>query len=162
MPYENLLIGISQLGAVFAGFLAIVLVYVSKDGRLSAPRGLRARAIMHSGFLVIFGALLPLVLNALGLESGQVWQWAALIILPIGGLMVGEGVWHHLRMNAEDRRQAGVLRTFVPWTCSGLGMGLIVWLALGLGTAGLYILALIFALASATLSFMVLALEDWL
>ncbi|WP_420434144.1 hypothetical protein [Hyphobacterium sp.] len=162
MEHENLLIGISQLGAVFAGFLAIVLVFVSKDGRLTPPRGLRARAILHSSFLVIFGALLPLVLLALQLEAGRIWQWSAMILLPVGALMVGEGIWHHLRMSPEDRRIAGLLPTFAPWTFSALGMVSIFALALGYGAGGLFILALIFALASATISFMALALEDWL
>tara|TARA_R110002073_G_scaffold246232_6_gene409073 strand:- start:6789 stop:7277 length:489 start_codon:yes stop_codon:yes gene_type:complete len=162
MDHENLLIGISQLGAVFAGFLAIVLVYAGKDGRMSPPRGLRARAILHSSFLVIFGALLPLVFDALHQDVSRVWQWSAIAVLPIGSLMVAEGVRHHLKMSAGDRQQAGWLQTMVPWSFSGLGMALILGLALGYGAGGLYILALVLALASATISFMTMALEDWI
>ena len=65
MREEATLIGISQLGAVFAGFIAIFMVFTQANGKFSPVDALRARIIIFSSFVLVLAALLPLVLHGL-------------------------------------------------------------------------------------------------
>ena len=45
MPEQPLLLGISQLGAFFAGFISIFMAFTQSNGKFSALDAVRVRAI---------------------------------------------------------------------------------------------------------------------
>lgn len=87
MQEEAILIGISQLGAVFAGFIAIFMVFTQTTGRFSPIDAVRARIIIFSSFSVVLTALLPLVMHGLGIAPTWLWRVAAGIYLLLAGMI---------------------------------------------------------------------------
>ena len=85
MKEEAILIGISQLGAIFVGFIAIFVIFTQSTSKLSSGDTVRARIIIHSSFAVVLAALSPLVLNGLGIAPSWLWRLATGIHLLLGG-----------------------------------------------------------------------------
>lgn len=163
MAEEGLLIGISQLGAVFAGFIAMASAFARRDGRLTGPDALRTRSILFTSFSAIFGALIPLVLHANALPDALAWQYAAMAGLVIGLGFSIEGARQQARMSAEDRAAAGILATYIPWTVAAIGLAFLIPVALGHENgSGLYLASIAIALLVAGWNFISLVSSRWL
>ncbi|MHA6288947.1 hypothetical protein [Maricaulis sp. CAU 1757] len=162
MEHEGVLIGIAQLGAVFAGFLALVVVFVSGGDRADPVSGLHGRSVLYSSFLTIFGALFPLALFAAGVREDLAWRLPAGAVLPVALAMLAESLRFYLKMDADQRRAFGYLVPFASWGLSGVGMTLAVLVAAAVLDGPVFILAMVLALAAVTVNFMALALQRWL
>lgn len=162
MEHEGILIGVAQIGAVFAGFLALVLVFSSNGERAEPVSAMHGRSVLYSSFLTIFGALFPLALLAAGLDEGLAWRIPAGAVLPAALPMLAESLRFYLRMKPEQRRALGLAIPITSWTISGIGITLSVLVAAGLLAGPVFVLAMVFALSAVTVNFMALALQRWL
>jgi hypothetical protein len=61
----------AELGAAFAGFIAIFLIFARREGRFSPADSLRIRSIILASFSVVFTALAPLVLGQAGFSGAS-------------------------------------------------------------------------------------------
>lgn len=162
MAYEATLIAMSQLGAVFAGFLGIVIALTRSDRRLDPGDALRTRSILHPSFLVILGSVLPLILHANGLDDARVWQFSAITGLVFAVAFSVVNIRFHLSMSAEERQAAGLMQTLLGWLLTLPGLILIASVAVGVGQGGLYIASIGSALLVASWNFITLAGRRWL
>ena len=162
MNDESVLIGISQLGAVFAGFIAIFMVFVRKDGRLSAADSLRVRSIIHSSVIVVLAPFLPILLSANGVSNVVLWKASAAIFMVLGLSGSVDVARHHIAMTRQDRTEVGRVHSIVSWGLNAIVSAVLILIALGYGDYGHYILALVLTLAIATSNFITISLQKLL
>ena len=154
MREEAILIGISQLGAVFAGFIAIFMVFTQANGRFSPIDAVRVRIIIYTSFAVVLASLLPIVLHGLGIAPEWLWRIATGAYLILGGI-ISFDIFQSQRAldkaNAPDRNT----RT-IRIIARILNISLFVFGALiiaGVGHGGYYVLLLVMNLTMAGLTF---------
>lgn len=82
---------IAELGAAYAGFLAIFLIFARREGRFSPADSLAIRSMILGSFSAVFIALFPIVLGTFDLSEAIVWRVASgfglLVLLPVGASM---------------------------------------------------------------------------
>ena len=162
MQHEALLIGLSQLGAVFAGFIAIALAFSQREEKMDAGDSLRTRSILQSSFCVIFGPLMPLVLHAMEFDEALIWPASGAAGLVLVAVLISGNIHFQIKMTAAERRAAGLSVTLVPWLIAAIGISILAWVTFGDAGAGPYILAVAVALIIASWNFIELALKRWL
>jgi hypothetical protein len=72
---------IAEIGIALAGFLSILLVFASRDGRFSPADSVVVLSVVASGFGTVYAALVPLVLYHLGVQPPLLWRLCAAIAL---------------------------------------------------------------------------------
>lgn len=154
MPYESILIGMSQLGAVFAGFIAIFTAFTRPDGRFSRAESLRIRSMLYASFLTVLGSLWPLVVAAYGVAEADLWQRSAVLFLTTGSIAFVDAARQNLSLRESQRSEVGRVHFFVSWGLASAAVVLVSMTALGYGHAGHYLLAIVLALAVAITNFL--------
>jgi hypothetical protein len=148
---------IAEVGAAFMGFIVIFTVLSRRDGKLSEPDSLRARALMNAAVFVTLLALSPIAVYELGVTEDKLWRiqnWAAAFFIVV--IMVFQRLSEH-RAEASWLKEVGVLTVGVAWVVV-LG-SMIVFVVgglelFGLPASGLYLLGLITMLSMASLMFL--------
>ncbi len=162
MAEETILIGISQLALIFNGFVAIFLVYVRQDGRFSPADSLRIASIIFVGFVALFAALIPLGFWSFGLAASDTWQYSAIVWFVIGLPSTIIIARRQMALSSDDRKEVGYIHTTISWTLNFVSILLIIYIALGFGGAGEYVLALLLMLAIATTNFITISMQKLL
>lgn len=157
-----MLIGLAQLGAVFAGFIAIFTAFVQRDGRFTPVESLRVRSMLYASFLTVLASLLPLVLSAFGVAGAEVWRLAAVLFLVLGIAAPIDAARYNLGLKPEQRWRIGRVHFFVTWGLSGATLALLGLIALGYGGAGHYLLCLVMMLGIAATNFLTSTLHRML
>ena len=154
MREEALLIGISQLGAVFAGFIAIFMVFTQANGKFSPVDTLRARIIIFSSFVLVLAALLPLAMNGLAIAPAWIWPIATLIYLILAGMISIDVVRRQRALSKEEApdRNTRIFQIIARILNIALFVTGILIIA-GIGQGGYYILALLINLIMAGITF---------
>lgn len=153
MQHEAVFIGISQLGAVFAGFIAIFTVFTRPDGRFSRAESLRIRSMLYASFLTVLGSLLPLVVSAYGVVPPALWRRSAILFLATGLIAVLDAARHNLSLERTQRMKVGRVHFYVSWALALAAVVLTGLTALGHGGPGHYLLALLLTVAVAISNF---------
>lgn len=159
MREEAILIGFSQLGLVFAGFISIFLVFAKRDGRFSPADALRVRSIIYASFMVVLGALAPIVLSAYDISGEMAWRAGAAIFIGVGVISTIDAARRHLAMTRDDRAEVGIAHSVVSWGLNIVLTAVMVGIVFGLGGAANYILSLTLLLAIAASNFITIALQ---
>lgn len=154
MQEEAILIGISQLGAVFAGFIAIFMVFTQSTGRFSPVDAVRARIIIYSSFAVVLTALLPLVMQGLGIAPTWLWRVATGIYLLLGGMITFDILRSQRALDKTEgpSRSTRLFRLIARILVVGMFVVGALILA-GFGQGGYYVLLLTLNLAMVGLTF---------
>jgi len=153
MSEEALLIGISQLAAVFAGFISIFMAFVQTGEKFSPADGVRARVIIYSSFVIVLAALLPMVIAALGASEPNAWRMAAVIYTAIG-VLISFDIFRIRRALKQASVNSFESASSILSRLLNVAMfviGLVV--AFGLAGGGFYILLLTMNLTLAAISF---------
>ncbi len=160
MAEENFLLGVSQLGATFMGFVAIFLIFVRQDGRFTPADALRIRALIYTSLLVVAGGLLPVMMFFL-LGGDLAWRAAAATMLVIGSAITVDVARSQLKLSKEDLRELVVLHAVVTYALAFVALALSVVVVLGYGSGGvLYTTALMLTVASVMITFITLAFKN--
>lgn len=105
----------AELGAAFAGFIAVFLIFARRDGRFSPADSLRIRSIILASFSVVFFSVVPLVLSHAGYAGAALWR-ASSIVAAIGGLPAGVVVAaKHIALSPIDRADVGMVHSVITW-----------------------------------------------
>ncbi len=160
MREEAILIGISQLGAVFAGFIAIFMVFTQANGKFSPVDALRVRIIIYTSFLSVLAALLPIVLHGLGITHAWLWRLATTIYLLLCG-SISFDILRIQRALGKTETPDRPTRTFqLIARILNLAMFIIGALILaGIGQGGFYTLLLVINLTIAGITFISFAMH---
>jgi uncharacterized membrane protein YhaH (DUF805 family) len=147
---------IAELGAAYAGFLAIFLIFARREGRFSPSDGLAVRSMILGSFSTIFLALVPLAIGTFGIAEQIVWRasstFGLLVLLSVGANISLAS----RRLSPEDRTELGSTAPMVAWALTALIAILFlsnVFAVLGPPSAGLHIAALVALLGITTLNF---------
>lgn len=106
---------LAELGAAFAGFIAIFLIFARREGRFTPADSLRIRSIIVASFAAVFLSLVPLILEQAGLSGGDLWRVTSAIAV-VGGILAGGLVARkHVSLALEDRADVGALHSVVTW-----------------------------------------------
>ena len=160
MPEETLLIGMSQLGATFAGFVAIFLIFIRKDGRFPAAEALRIRALIYTSLLVVVTGVAPVGM-AFVVGSDDVWQVSALIALGFGLLSIAHIMRRHAAMTKEERREIVVLHATVTYGLAMAAAAIVAALGFGwIAGSGWYVVAVMLTLLNVIVTFITLAFKN--
>ncbi|MEE9380039.1 MAG: hypothetical protein V3V03_01410 [Hyphomonadaceae bacterium] len=159
MQEEELLIGISQLGIGFAGFISIFMVFARRDGTFSAPDSIFVRAIIVSSFLIAAGALTPLVVAGFELSTPNIWRYSAISVLVISAVPTTNSVRKQVSLSSEDRAQIGTLFSILVWSLAAAIVVLYGLVAFGIGGGPLYILSLALNIGLVMVTFATFALR---
>ncbi len=160
MQEEAILIGISQLAAVFVGFIAIFLVFTQSNGKFTAIDAVRARIIVYSGFAVVLASLLPLVFHGLDVPSEWLWQLSTALYLVIGGLITLSVIRHQSNLD-DNEEPSRTVRNFrlIARTLNMLLFVVGALVLIGIGDGGYYVLMLVMNLVMAATSFLSFAIH---
>lgn len=160
MREEAILIGISQLGAVFAGFIAIFMVFTQANGKFSPVDALRVRIIIYTSFLSVLAALLPIVLNGLDITPAWLWRLTTVIYLLLSGSISFDILRNQRtlgKVETPDRatRTFQLIARFLSLAVFVVG----VLILAGIGQGGFYILILVINLTIAGITFISFAMH---
>ena len=160
MPEEAILIGLSQLGAVFAGFIAIFMVFTQANGKFSPVDALRVRIIIYTSFLSVLAALIPIVLHGLDIAPAWLWRLATTIYLLLSG-SINFDILRSQRALGKVETPDRTTRTFqLIGRILNLAMFIVGALILaGIGQGGLYIVMLFISLTTAGVTFVSFAMQ---
>lgn len=152
----------AELGAAFAGFIAIFLIFARREGRFSPADSLRIESIVLASFSVVFYALIPLVFARTEFDEATVWRVASLAAL-VSGLLQGSIVARRqIALTPEERATVGSGHSLVTWGLFGVAAILFSWNALGLGAspaAWPYLASLACILGIAAMNFVTIAFQ---
>jgi hypothetical protein len=152
----------AELGAAFAGFIAIFLIFARREGRFSPADSLRIRSIILASFSAVFISLVPLVLQHAGFSGVALWRAASTVAL-IGGLLAGSMVARkHLALSPTDRANVGAVHSVITWGLFAIAAVLLVsnafWLV-SIPSAWPYLASLVFILGIAATNFVTIAFQ---
>jgi len=161
MAEEGFLIGVSQLGAAFAGFVAIFLIFVRKeDGRFSPADALRIRALIYTSLLVVVVGLIPVALSFV-VDDSDLWRTSATLALLVGAIAIVDVARCHAAMSKQDRREIVALHAVVTYGLSFASAGLVAGLALGFNAGSAwYVIALMLTVLSVVTTFITLSFKN--
>jgi hypothetical protein len=160
MPEEGFLIGLSQLGATFTGFVTIFLVFVRQEERFSPADAFRIRALIYNSLVVVIYALVPLTLSFV-VSPSVLWRASAGLSFFAGLPFFFDSLRSHLAMTKEDRRQIVLPHTISSYGLIFVAGALVAALALGYGHgSGFYVVALMLIFLSVLTTFVVLAFKN--
>ena len=160
MPEEALLIGLSQIGATFAGFVAIFLIFVRRDGRFSPADALRIRALIYTSLLVILTSLIPVMMTFVVGED-VLWQRSAQLALAIGVMSIVDVARAHAAMTKADVADIVLLHAVITYGLAFAAAALVAILAFGLAAgSALYLIAVMLTLVSVVVTFITLAFKN--
>ncbi len=77
---SSLLETTAEVSVAFTGFISIFLALAIRDGRFSPVDSFTIRLIVICSVAPVFYAVLPLVLNALGLSGATLWRLSSIMI----------------------------------------------------------------------------------
>lgn len=158
MQEEAILIGISQLAAVFSGFIAMFIAFVQAGEKLPPNDGFRARIIIFSSFAVVLASLLPLVIAQYGVSAALVWRIATAIYLAFG-IVITVDLYRRLARMPDKGKSlplVGRIATrIVTLAMFFLGIAILA----GFGGGKVYITMLVCNLSLAAMSFTAFAVE---
>lgn len=152
----------AELGAAFAGFIAIFLIFARREGRFSAADSLRIRSIILASFSAVFLSLVPLVLHHAGISDVALWRVASMVAI-VGGLMAGGVVARkHFALSQEDRADVGMIHSVITWGLFAIAAILLVSNAFRLvspAAAWPYLASLVCILGIAASNFVTIAFQ---
>jgi hypothetical protein len=152
----------AELGAAFAGFIAIFLIFARREGRFSPADSLRIESIVLASFSVVFYSLIPLVLARAVSDEAMLWRAASLVAL-VSGLLEGSVVARRqLALSPEERATVGAGHSLVTWGLFGVAAILFSWNAIGLTdspAAWPYLASLACILGIAAMNFVTIAFQ---
>jgi hypothetical protein len=85
---SSLLETTAEVSVAFTGFIGIFLVLAARDGRFPPGDSFQIRLIVICSIAPVFFAVLPLVLNALGLSEPMLWRVSSSTIALSGVAIV--------------------------------------------------------------------------
>lgn len=89
MEEASLLETTAEVSVAFAGFIGIFLVLAARDGRFPPAESFAIRLIVICSVAPVFFAVLPLILDSLGLSGAMLWRTSAILVgFACGGLVV--------------------------------------------------------------------------
>ena len=110
------LILLAELGAAFAGFLAIFLIFARREGRFSPTDSLAVRSMILGSFMTLFLALAPLVLAGLSIDHSTVWRVAGALGLLVVVLVAVNMARAHRRIPHDARTDLKTGLVITAWT----------------------------------------------
>lgn len=162
MPHESLLIGLSQIGAVFAGFMALFIALAQRDGRLDPVSALRARSILHTSVMTIVISLLPLVLTAAEFEVTLALRVSAGMGAVTGLALSFEGARHQSQLTSEQKKSTGLMFNLITWGLTGIAFLNAIGIAAGIIDTAFYTATIFLIVLVSALNFVKISLERWL
>ena len=149
----------AELGAAFAGFIAIFLIFARREGRFSPADSLRIRSIILASFAAVFLSLVPLVLRHAGFSDVALWRAASTVAL-IGGLVAGGVVARkHVALSSLDRADVGAVHSVITWGLFLVAAILLVSNAFWIVSAWPYLASLVCILGIAASNFVTIAFQ---
>ena len=115
MDASNELALFAELGAAFAGFIAIFLIFARREGRFSPADSLRIESIILASFSAVFFSLVPLVLGSAGVSSTALWRASSLIALAVGLVTGGLVAVKQVRLSPEDQEEVSLEHSVITW-----------------------------------------------
>jgi hypothetical protein len=106
---------LAELGAAFAGFIAIFLIFARREGRFSPADSLRVRSIILASFSAVFLSLVPLVLHHAGFSDVALWRVASSVALIAGLLAGGVVARKQFALSPADRAEIGAIHSAITW-----------------------------------------------
>ncbi len=152
----------AELGAAFAGFIAIFLIFARREGRFSPADSLRIRSIILASFNAVFISLVALVLHHAGFSGVALWRAASMVAF-IGGLLAGGVVARtHVALSPRDRANVGAVHSVITWGLFAIAAILLVsnafWLV-SIPSAWPYLASLVCILGIAATNFVTIAFQ---
>jgi hypothetical protein len=99
---SSLLETTAEVSVAFAGFIGIFLVLAARDGRFQPGDAFSIRLIVICSVAPVFYAVLPLVLNFLGLTGAMLWRTSSSTI-GVAGVAIGAYLVRQLPSTGEGR-----------------------------------------------------------
>jgi len=84
MNESSLLETTAEVSVAFTGFIGLFLVLASRDGRFAPADSFVIRLIVICSIGPVFFAVLPLVLDGLGLSGSPLWRTSSIIVASAG------------------------------------------------------------------------------
>ena len=81
MDESSLLLSTAEVSVAFAGFIGIFLALAAGEGRFPAADSFQIRLIVICSIAPVFLAVLPLILDLLGLGGSALWRLSSGVIL---------------------------------------------------------------------------------
>lgn len=139
MEHEALLIGLSQIGMIFAGFISVFLIFASKDGAFAPHEKMHISGLVLSCAALLFASLSPFALHVYGLNGQALWRAAACCGLACCFVVSFFGLTPYWKLTPEERKLNGYVHAATVFGMVGAIIVLYAFAIAGRSPAGNYI-----------------------
>lgn len=151
----------AEISAVFAGFIAVFVAFVGRDGRFAAADAHFVQAMVLANMYTIALALLVPVLSLL-IQEEQAWYVSTLaavaVALPIGAYQT----WAQFKMPGDERQKISLWWHVPGWALAGATALCYVAALIPLGpTVGLFVAGNTLSLAIAIWCFVAIVFRKF-
>ena len=153
MEYENLLIGLSQIGMIFAGLISVFIIFEAREGKFPPHERMHISGLVLSCIALLICSLTPFVFFVYGFQDQILWRASASV--GIFGCICTSyfGLTPYLRLSPEERKLNGYFHAATVFAAAGAILVVFVLAAIGKAPAGNYITGTLLIVAIGLSSF---------
>ncbi|MEL7545463.1 MAG: hypothetical protein AAGJ84_02355 [Pseudomonadota bacterium] len=140
MEHESLLIGLSQIGMIFAGLISVFIIFAAKDGEFPPHEQMHISGLVLSCAALLIASLSPFAFFVYGLDGQLLWRVAAGFSLACCVILSFYGLTPYLKLSAEERKLNGYFHAVTVFGLVGVISILYALAAIGRASSGNYIL----------------------
>ncbi len=85
---SDILIGIAEIGAAFAGFPALAAVFGHRSDPSAQHDIERLRTVVYSSLFVVIAAFVPILFGRYGLSDSAAWRVSSAVVLAFNWVLV--------------------------------------------------------------------------
>lgn len=141
MEHETLLIGLSQIGMIFAGLISVFIIFTAQDGAFASHEKMHVRGLVISCAALLITSLSPFAFFVYGVNDQMLWRVSAGFALFCSVIISFFVVPPYLKLSPEERKLNGYFHAAIVLGLEGVIALLLVLAIIGHAPAGNYILA---------------------
>lgn len=140
MEHETLLIGLSQIGMIFAGLISVFIIFAAKDGEFPPHEKMHVGGLVVSCAALLIASLSPFSFFVYGLDGDLLWRAAAGFSITWCVILSYYGLAPYLKLSPEERKLNGYFHAVTVFGLVAVIATLYTLAIIGHAPAGNYIL----------------------
>ena len=162
MQHESFLIGFAQLSLVMTGFVSVLFIFMAPEGGRSRVNTYHAVPIIMGSLICLLASLIPLLLNAYGLEGRTVWWWSSVAGFALGTTYSIVALSLTAQLTKAELKELGPIHIIAGFVMGAIAMLLLGWNIFVDVQIGHYLTATVLTFFASLIAFVAFAIQKML
>lgn len=159
MHHEAFLIGFAQLSLVMTGFVSVLFMFMMPEGGRSRVNTFHAVPVLMGSLICLLASMLPLLLNAYGLEGKALWWWSSVAAFGLGTGFFAVAGSLTLQLTKAEFKELGPIHIIAGYVLGTASMILLAWNIFCDVQSGHFLTALVLTFFASLLGFVAFAIQ---